>query len=242
MHRRLAQQLALLARLCDRVLLLAARADAPNALPLVANDTLRVQQKVLESGRWHATAGFVHAIGAAALIQVRHAQAGSVGEADAALTMATWLWHGANGAARLGADHAFLGLRGMLSYGANLKAAASPLAATMTTVAQLGMSLTTGKLTLSNWLEQATAHLSNACTDVLVSVEDTLRRKLASPYKIVLPLVDGTESETMLGKAPGVIVEALSLLQQAPPALDEMKASLNKLTRFLDKVRPPVIA
>eukprot|EP00966_Prymnesium_polylepis_P334196 7389591-Prymnesium_polylepis.2 len=137
---------------------------------------VQVQGHVLESGRWHAAAGFVHAVGAGALVQVRRAQACTqVSDAEAALKMVSWLWDGDRGAARLGTAKAFMGLRGLLSFGVDMWTAASPVVAATTAVAELGVALMTDELTVDKLFVQLTAHLGSACTALLTHAEDELR-------------------------------------------------------------------
>ena len=185
LQRRLATQLAMMGRACDHVYLSAARFDADPNDNQLKTLTLQVQRMVLESGRWHAVGGFAHAIGGAALMQAQRAQT----DQERALTMIKWLWNGKKGVAHLGTDKAFLGLRGLLSYGSDMKAAVSPFAAATTAVAQLAMSLITGELTLGEWLEKITAQVSNACSEVLSGVEDQLRRVLNLPHEMAVQLV-----------------------------------------------------
>ena len=97
---------------------------------------LQVQRIVFESGRWHGAAGFAHAVGAAALVQTRHLQT-MPSAAEARLKMIRWLWEGQDDASRFGPAQAFLGLRGWMSYGSDMKAVVSPFAAACTAVTQL---------------------------------------------------------------------------------------------------------
>ena len=117
--KRLTLKLSILGRACDEVQLRASAAASDKEISALV---VHVQVLVLNSGRWHAAAGFVHAVGAAALVHVRRAH-----HQGAALNMVAWLWNGNPGAERLGPEKAFLGLRGLLSYGSDMKTAASPV-------------------------------------------------------------------------------------------------------------------
>ena len=193
---------------------------------------------VFESGRWHGAAGFAHAVGAAALVQTRHLKT-MPSAAEARLKMIRWLWEGQDDALRFGPAQAFLGLRGWMSYGSEMKAVVSPFAAACTAVTQLAMSLMTEECTLDEYIESLTMYASNACTEVLSDIEHQLERSLHGPYEKVAPLVARLTEESdpsALSKVNGDIRTALGLLQEASPALAKAKAGLEKLGRFLDKV------
>ena len=236
LQRHLATQLALLGRSCDYVCLSAARLQATQDDLHVM--MLQVQRMVFESGRWHGAAGFAHAVGAAALVQTRHLQT-MPSAAEARLKMIRWLWEGQDDALRFGPAQAFLGLRGWMSYGSEMKAVVSPFAAACTAVTQLAMSLMTEECTLDEYIESLTMYASNACTEVLSDIEHQLERTLHGPYEKVAPLVARLTEESdpsALSKVNGDIRTALGLLQEASPALATAKAGLEKLGRFLDKV------
>ena len=208
---------------------------------------LQVQRMVFESGRWHGAAGFAHAVGAAALVQTRHLQT-MPSAAEARLKMIRWLWEGQDDASHLGPAQAFLGLRGWMSYGSEMKAVVSPFAAACTAVTQLAMSLMTEECTLDEYIESLTMYASNACTEVLSDIEHQLERTLHGPYEKVAKKVARLTEEsdpsspreadavTSLSEADEVIRTALGLLQEASPALATAKVGLEKLGRFLDKV------
>ena len=236
LQRHLATQLALLGRACDNVYLSAARLQAPQDDLHVM--MLQVQRKVFESGRWHGAAGFAHAVGAAALVQTRHLQTTPTA-AEARLKMIRWLWKGQDGASRFGPTQAFLGLRGWMSYGSDMKAVVSPFAAACTAVTQLAVSLLTEECTLSEYIESLTMYASNACTEVLSGIEHQLERTLQGPCEKVEKKVAQLTEESdpsALSEADEVICIALGLLQEASPALATAKAGLEKLGRFLEKV------
>ena len=236
LQRHLATQLALLGRACDYVCLSAARLQATQDDLQVM--MLQVQRMVFESGRWHGAAGFAHAVGAAALVQTRHLKT-MPSAAEARLKMIRWLWEGQDDALRFGPAQAFLGLRGWMSYGSEMKAVVSPFAAACTAVTQLAMSLMTEECTLDEYIESLTMYASNACTEVLSDIEHQLERSLHGPYEKVAPLVARLTEESdpsALSKVNGDIRTALGLLQEASPALAKAKAGLEKLGRFLDKV------
>ena len=236
LQRHLATQLALLGRACDYVCLSAARLQATQVNLQVM--MLQVQRMVFESGRWHGAAGFAHAVGAAALVQTRHLKT-MPSAAEARLKMIRWLWEGQDDALRFGPAQAFLGLRGWMSYGSEMKAVVSPFAAACTAVTQLAMSLMTEECTLDEYIESLTMYASNACTEVLSDIEHQLERSLHGPYEKVAPLVARLTEESdpsALSKVNGDIRTALGLLQEASPALAKAKAGLEKLGRFLDKV------
>ena len=208
---------------------------------------LQVQRMVFESGRWHGAAGFAHAVGAAALVQTRHLKT-MPSAAEARLKMIRWLWEGQDDALRFGPAQAFLGLRGWMSYGSEMKAVVSPFAAACTAVTQLAMSLMTEECTLDEYIESLTMYASNACTEVLSDIEHQLERTLHGPYEKVAKKVARLTEEsdpsspreadavTSLSEADEVIRTALGLLQEASPALATAKVGLEKLGRFLDKV------
>lgn len=236
LQRHLATQLALLGRACDYVCLSAARLQATQDDLHVM--MLQVQRMVFESGRWHGAAGFAHAVGAAALVQTRHLQT-MPSAAEARLKMIRWLWEGQDDALRFGPAQAFLGLRGWMSYGSEMKAVVSPFAAACTAVTQLAMSLMTEECTLDEYIESLTMYASNACTEVLSDIEHQLERTLHGPYEKVAKKVARLTEESdpsALSKVNGDIRTALGLLQEASPALATAKAGLEKLGRFLDKV------
>ena len=160
LQRHLATQLALLGRACDYVYLSAARLQATQDDLHVM--MLQVQRIVFESGRWHGAAGFAHAVGAAALVQTRHLQT-IPSAAEARLKLIRWLWDGQDGASLFGPTQAFLGLRGWMSYGSDMKAVVSPFAAACTAVTQLAVSLLTEECTMSEYIESLTMYASNAC-------------------------------------------------------------------------------
>jgi hypothetical protein len=200
---------------------------------------LQVQRIVFESGRWHGAAGFAHAVGAAALVQTRHLQT-IPSAAEARLKLIRWLWEGQDGASLFGPAQAFLGLRGWMSYGSDMKAVVSPFAAACTAVTQLAVSLLTEECTMSEYIESLTMYASNACTEVLSSIEHQLERTLQGPCEKVAEKVARLLTEesdpSALSKVDGVIRAALGLLQEASPALASAKAGLEKLGRFLEKV------
>ena len=245
LQRHLATQLALLGRACDYVCLSAARLQATQVNLQVM--MLQVQRMVFESGRWHGAAGFAHAVGAAALVQTRHLKT-MPSAAEARLKMIRWLWEGQDDALRFGPAQAFLGLRGWMSYGSEMKAVVSPFAAACTAVTQLAMSLMTEECTLDEYIESLTMYASNACTEVLSDIEHQLERTLHGPYEKVAKKVARLTEEsdpsspreadavTSLSEADEVIRTALGLLQEASPALATAKVGLEKLGRFLDKV------
>ena len=236
LQRHLATQLALLGRACDYVCLSAARLQATQDDLHVM--MLQVQRMVFESGRWHGAAGFAHAVGAAALVQTRHLQT-MPSAAEARLKMIRWLWEGQDDASHLGPAQAFLGLRGWMSYGSEMKAVVSPFAAACTAVTQLAMSLMTEECTLDEYIESLTMYASNACTEVLSDIEHQLERTLHGPYEKVAKKVARLTEESdpsALSTVNGDIRTVLGLLQEASPALATAKVGLEKLGRFLDKV------
>ena len=155
--------------------------------------------------------------------------------------MIRWLWEGQDGASLFSPAQAFLGLRGWMSYGSDMKAVVSPFAAACTAVTQLAVSLLTEECTMSEYIESLTMYASNACTEVLSGIEHQLERTLQGPCEKVAEKVARLLTEesdpSALSKVDGVIRAALGLLQEASPVLATAKAGLEKLGRFLEKVR-----
>lgn len=236
--RRLAVQLAVLGLACDRAYLRAARAGAHAELSALGSDLLLVQREVLSSGRWQAAAGYAHAVGAAALVQVRRAQSATSTEARAqALEVAMWLWDGETGAGDLGAGEVFLGLRQLISFGSDMKAATSSLATAMTAVAQLGTRLLMGEVTIQLFIEELSTNVSKACTDVLADAEDQLRRVLTEPCQRAARLALLHDGQEMLQKIPDIVHASQDLLQEAATVLAAATLGMTKLAALLEKVR-----
>jgi len=128
-----------------------------------------------------------------------------------------------------------------MSYGSDMKAVVSPFAAACTAVTQLAVSLLTEECAMSEYIESLTKYASNACTEVLSGIEHQLERTLQGPCEKVAEKVARLLTEesdpSALSKVDGVSRAALGLLQEASPALASAKEGLEKLGRFLEKVR-----
>ena len=94
---------------------------------------------------------------------------------------------------------------------------------------------------MSEYIESLTMYASNACTEVLSGIEHQLERTLQGPCEKVAEKVARLLTEesdpSALSKVDGVSRAALGLLQEASPALASAKEGLEKLGRFLEKVR-----
>ena len=121
----------------------------------LAEHLLQMQCATLAEAQWQPAAAFALVVGGAARAHAARAQEEAGSDAAArALKTIEWLWEGKKGAEQLGADAAFIGLRGLLAHGVASKSASSPLSVAMAEVARLGGQMMTGELSTRQWQRQ----------------------------------------------------------------------------------------